>query len=167
MLAHNDLGGEKLLILPHSIALSPAEARAIRAFLARGGVVVADSSPGVFDGHGRRLPAPQIESGFTTLAADDAAGLDRALRHAGVEPLVGVDSTDVEVHILYHGNKTIIALQRDLSLSKATEATALTLPRPLSVHDLRQNQAQGRVQHLTVQIDPVTPTVLLLEPADP
>lgn len=168
MLAHNEFGGEKLLILPHSIALSPSEARAIRTFLARGGVVVADSPPGVFDAHSRQLPAPEIESGFTVVAADDAAGLRRALQRAGLEPLVRIDATDVEIHILNYGNKTILALQRDLSPpSEVTKATALTLPRPLSVHDLRRNQAYGRVQHLTVQIDPIAPTVLSLEPADP
>src|SRR5260370_30791239 len=80
MLVHADLSEEKLLILPHSIALSPDEVRVIRAFGARGGVVVADSPPGVFDAHSRRLPEPQIASGFTMLAPDDAAGLGGALR---------------------------------------------------------------------------------------
>jgi hypothetical protein len=167
MLAHADLGEDKLLILPHSIALSPAEAHAIRAFGARGNVVVADTPPGVFDAHSRRLPGPQVESGFTMLAADDAAGLGRALRQAGVEPLVRLDRTDLEIHTFRHAHETIIALQRELSPSEATEATALTLPRPLSVYDLSRNQALGRVQHLRLQIDPVTPTVLSIEEADP
>ena len=162
MLARNGLGGEHLLVLPHSIALSLAEVRAVRAFAARGGVVLADVPPGAFDAHSRRLPRPRIESGFTMLAPDDASGLRRALRRAGVAPLVGVDATDVEMHILRHGTRTIIALQRDLSVPDTTKAVALTLPRPLSVHDLRRNQELGRVQHLTVNLDPVAPTVLSL-----
>ena len=46
---------ETTLILPHAIALSAAEAGAIKAFAERGGQVIADTPPGQFDGHGRRL----------------------------------------------------------------------------------------------------------------
>ena len=36
-------GDYRILMLPHTIALSPTEAREIRAFVERGGIVVADS----------------------------------------------------------------------------------------------------------------------------
>ena len=43
----------KVLILPACLCLSDAEARAITAFCARGGTVVADYLPGVWDQHGK------------------------------------------------------------------------------------------------------------------
>ncbi|MFK5923223.1 MAG: beta-galactosidase trimerization domain-containing protein [Verrucomicrobiota bacterium] len=43
----------KVLILPATYCLSEAEARRIRAFVLRGGTVIADFLPGVFDQHGR------------------------------------------------------------------------------------------------------------------
>ena len=57
-------GSYKLLLLPHSIALSDAEAEAIEEFSARGGTVIADTTPGLFDEHGRRLAAPRFAALF-------------------------------------------------------------------------------------------------------
>lgn len=48
----------KVLILPKVLALSEQEAHAIRDFTLRGGVVIADSQCGTFDGLGRRRPFP-------------------------------------------------------------------------------------------------------------
>jgi hypothetical protein len=48
--------GVKLFVLPWSLALSEKEVAALRAFVEAGGVVVADSMPGRFDGHGRAYP---------------------------------------------------------------------------------------------------------------
>jgi hypothetical protein len=45
------MGKYKVLILPLSLALSAEEARNIEAFVAAGGVVVADAAPGLTDGH--------------------------------------------------------------------------------------------------------------------
>ncbi len=52
--------GYRVLVLPHSNSLSAAEAGAIREFVAQGGTVIADSEPGTFDEHSRRLPAGQL-----------------------------------------------------------------------------------------------------------
>jgi len=46
----------KTLILPACLCLSDAEARAIEAFCRRGGTVIADYLPGVWDQHGRGRP---------------------------------------------------------------------------------------------------------------
>jgi Beta-galactosidase len=58
--------GYKVLILPHSTALSKAEAVAIRDFVERGGALIADTMPGVFDEHARRLPASPLADLFDT-----------------------------------------------------------------------------------------------------
>lgn len=58
-------GAYRTLILPHAIALSAAEAQEIREFVARGGAVVADGVPGLFDEHGRRQEKPLLSDFFS------------------------------------------------------------------------------------------------------
>ncbi len=53
--------GIKLLILPHAIALSEAEAAAITAFAAAGGTVLADTEPGLFNQHSRWRGTPPLD----------------------------------------------------------------------------------------------------------
>ena len=96
--------GSRVLILPHAIALSQAEADEIRAFAQRGGTVLADTEPGLFDQHSRRLPAPllagvaalpdamMLDAGETS--SDTLAAFGALLRNAGVPPraeLLGPD----------------------------------------------------------------------------
>ncbi len=50
--------GYKVFIMPHSRAVSEAEAKAIRRFVQAGGLLIADIMPGVLNGHG----TPQKES---------------------------------------------------------------------------------------------------------
>ena len=54
----------KVLILPASSALSPAEVRQITAFVKRGGVVIADSTPGILDDHGKVQDRGQLDDVF-------------------------------------------------------------------------------------------------------
>ena len=56
--------GYRILVLPRSSALSPAEARAIREFVAQGGAAIADGEPGAFDEHSRRLAASPLADLF-------------------------------------------------------------------------------------------------------
>ncbi|MCW8131305.1 MAG: beta-galactosidase [Planctomycetota bacterium] len=67
------------LILPKVLALSDAEADAIRSYARLGGLVMADSQCGVFDGHGRRRGAPHRDDGAGAAAGalDEAFGIRR------------------------------------------------------------------------------------------
>ena len=65
----------RVLILPRSSALSEREVDAIREFVARGGFVIADGEPGVFDEHGRRLTTPSLTGVF-----ESGQGRGRAVR---------------------------------------------------------------------------------------
>jgi len=56
--------GYRMLILPHSTALSQAEAQAMREFVGQGGVLIADGSPGAFDERSRRLEQPLLSDLF-------------------------------------------------------------------------------------------------------
>lgn len=53
-------GRYRLVILPHAISLAREEVEALRRFVIGGGVVVADTEPGAFDNHGRRLKRPAL-----------------------------------------------------------------------------------------------------------
>ena len=163
MLVRGDLKarGIKLLILPHAIALSPAEARAIREFAAAGGAVVADVPPGVFDQHSRRMPQPLLDAGVPRIIAPDD------LRAMAPKPPVQVTApnADLVTHIWQHGNKnTIVAVQRDFSPAAANETVVLTLPKPADIYDLRTKQNLGRTDHVSLTLDAVYPALLSVAP---
>jgi hypothetical protein len=136
-------GDYRMLILPHTIALGSNEAAEIRGFVERGGVVIADSEPGQFDEHGRRLTTPALSDLFAGPANRSAISftfgkgkaiylasangrdrqntqrLSRILDNAGVKPpfavlrIDGRPANDVEARIFGNGGLTIVALQRD------------------------------------------------------
>ncbi len=71
--------GIRVLILPRVLALSAREAARIRAFVAKGGTVLADGMPGRFDEHCRRLAKPLLSDLFRPAASAASAGAGRAL----------------------------------------------------------------------------------------
>jgi len=65
----------KVVILPKVLALSDAEAAALRAFVLNGGMVIADGACGTFDGSGRRRGSAATDT--TTGVLDDDFGIAR------------------------------------------------------------------------------------------
>jgi hypothetical protein len=136
-------GNYRIVILPNTIALAPREAKEIREFVEQGGVIIADSQPGIFDEHGRRAAKPFLSEVFdgpaTRSARSFVFGKGRAVylslsddrRHpgirrlaaildaVGVQPLFspvradGQPAEDVETYVFSNGELTIVALQRD------------------------------------------------------
>jgi len=137
------LGNYRLLMLPHSIALSSIEAKEISSFVEHGGIVVADGEPGIFDEHGRRRakpalsevlasPATLAETSFTfgkgkviyTTFRDEGGrqnsrALGEILEAAGLQPRFplgrgdGVPVSDIETYVFENGEVTVVALLRD------------------------------------------------------
>jgi hypothetical protein len=87
--------GLRLLVLPRAIALSPGEAAAVRRFLGKGGTVIADGEPGLFDQHSRRFKKPPLADLFRS--AGDAPS-PRMANPGGqiryLDPLRGVRGDD-------------------------------------------------------------------------
>jgi len=136
-------GDYPILMLPHAIALSAAEAKEIRDFVEGGGIALAAGEPGLFDEHGRRLARPLLSEVFpgpvTRSTTSFAFGKGKAiylppsdhpaqqgeqpaseiLDAAGVRPrypLLRADGSvpdDIETNIFDNGAVTIVALQRD------------------------------------------------------
>jgi hypothetical protein len=153
---------DKAVILPDTLALSPANARAIAALAARGGLVIADTQPGLYDAHSRRLARPAVAPGIARIVAPgDKAGLATVLMQAGIRPAVRLTPPrdDVDITMFRAGDGDIIAVQRSKP-GDGTLTVDMTLPRTMQVTDLRSHRALGRVQHLSITLDPVAPTVL-------
>jgi hypothetical protein len=74
----------KMLVLPQAIAISRKSAQVIRAFVERGGTVVADVRPGAYDGHCRPLAKG---------ALDDLFGVRGAGRKEAAKSAVSIDGT--------------------------------------------------------------------------
>ncbi len=168
--------GIKVLFLPHAIALSDAEVAAIASFGAAGGTVLADTEPGLFDGHGRRRAAPPLpgvphpqavrpdaeEAAPATLEA--LAGL---LRDAGAESrvrLLGPDrqrATGVEARWFRDPRGPILTLQAGRPWGAPPQVT-VRLPTPAAVADLRTGTAPRSTDSLELAPDGIEPAVLLL-----
>ncbi len=170
----------RVLVLPHAIALSEAEVVEIRGFAARGGVVLADTEPAVFDGHGRRRATPALQGVarlFQPLRPDAEpsapsmlAPLAALLTTAGAGPgltLLGPDgevAAGVDVQRFENGGVTIVGLQA-ASPWGAPGLVTLKLPSAAFVHDMRTPGPVQHTDHVTVALDPITPTILALSPA--
>ena len=154
---------DRVLVLPDTLALSPADARAIEVFAKHGGVVVADRQPGVFDGHSRRLPQPDLPVGIARLVApDDHAALSALLAKAGVVAPFRVSAPgDIAMYRFAEGARTILALQ-GRSPGQEEQAVTLTLPRRMSVTNLLSGRSLGSSQTFDVGVGPIEPTILSL-----
>ena len=168
--------GVKLLILPQVIALSQPAIEAIAAFKGQGGTVVADTEPGLFDGHGRRRPAALDGLAIIqpALWADGAAAtpqtldnLAASLRQAGIVPraaLKGPDNataTGLDIQWFHHGPDTLLSVQMQSPWSAPPDLT-LTFPAPARVEDLRHPAQAPSTASLTLHLDPITPALLRL-----
>jgi Beta-galactosidase len=171
--------GSRALILPHAIALSEAEADEITEFAHRGGTVLADTEPGLFDQHSRRLPAPLL-AGVAALpepmmldagqiSSDTLAALGTLLRNAGVSPRAelrgpdGQTASGIDTVWLRHGDTTILALQV-VGPWGAPARIEVRFRKPVSVEDMRIPGRRLRAERIVVDLDPITPTILRLGP---
>ncbi|HEX4177117.1 MAG TPA: hypothetical protein VHY57_01720 [Rhizomicrobium sp.] len=173
--------GSRALILPHAISLSQAEADEISAFAGRGGTVLADTEPGLFDQHSRRRGAPLL-AGVAVLpeammldagqiGSDTLAAFEALLRNAGVvahAELLGPDgqtATGVDAVWLRHGDTTILGMQADAPWG-APARIEVRLPSPAVVEDMRIPGRSLRADRIAIDLDPITPTILRLRSFD-
>lgn len=156
---------DSVLILPDTLALSPASARAIAAFARRGGVVIADRQPGVFDGHSRRLPFPTLAPGIAHLVPPtDVTGLTALLTQAHVAaPFhVAAPRHDVALYVYRRGDTTIVALQRR-EATRAAETISLILPHAMRATDLLSGKSLGRRARITLRLNGLQPAFIRLD----
>lgn len=85
------LGQYKALLMPASTAVGPAEAKAIREFVESGGLVIADTAPGILDDHCRLVESGLLDGLFGVAPS----GLPEK---AGEEP-IRVDSEGLQAEL--------------------------------------------------------------------
>ncbi len=161
--------GVHTVLLPQVLALSDADA----ATLSHVPAVFADTEPGVFDGYGRRRPVPLPVATPLPLrpvsGAASAADLDALRSLLGVPVPVrameadGSTATGVVVSLFDSPDGMIVAVQT-AQPALAARPISLVLPGPRTVLDLRTNSGLGRTERLTLTLDPIDPTILLLQP---
>ena len=175
-LSHN---GVRVLFLPHAISLSDAELAAIRAFAAAGGTVLADTEPGLFDGHLRRreaLPLPTIakvsESVMRRGGTPDASqleGLAEVLRASGAPPRAvfrtpdGGRATGIEARCLRHGATQLLSVQSSAPYAAAARI-AVELSDTATIRDMRADGTSVTAAHFTIALDPADPSILEISP---
>jgi hypothetical protein len=168
------LRGVRMLILPDAIALSPQAAKAIAAFAAGGGVVLADKEAGLFDLHGRRQVKSLLAGAALTRVADFSSGAVAAgLREAHVSPGfaladagTGAEFTDVEARRFQTGKVTILALLRDFSAGRAAlqaENGVLSVGSDRHIYVLGQGPAGSDVS-LKVTLSSTVPAIFVISP---
>ena len=169
----------RVLVLPHAIALSDTEVNEIRVFAARGGMVLADTEPGVFDGHSRRRAVlPQDLARLPLPLRPDAdpstpvmlGALAALLQAAGAAPGVavqepdGLTATGVDVRRFVNGGVTLLMLQTAYPAG-GTRPLHVPVPSGTAVRGLQATGLVREPDRITLQLDGTVPTVLALSPA--
>jgi hypothetical protein len=178
----------RVLVLPSSVALTDAEVRALEAFVARGGTLVADTQPGILDGHCRKLERPSLDAKKhrLTLLGDDVGqyeshrksgagselreALRRALAAAGVRPAVGLTAAGqpvdgCEVVRFLDGAVQYLCITSDQEYAAAkSQPIAIGLPAAKQVYDVRARADLGRQQQFSTTLEPGDPKVFALLP---
>lgn len=173
--------GIRVLFLPDVLSLSDAEIGAIRAFAATGGVVLADTEPGLFDGHGRRRGAAPLgdlakvsEAVMRRGGIADTAQLDTLadlLTAAGAPPRAafrapnGSRATGLEARWFRGDGGLILSLQATAPYAAAPriaiEMTGLT-----ALRDLRA-AGPALTGETIVALDPADPSIFRLTGPSP
>lgn len=142
---------ERLLILPHAIALSPEEIRSVERY---SGTVFADTQPGLFDGHGKRqsVPMPRVK---IVPPADIARESPLRARFPVMAP-----GGDVETWLYRAGQDTWLALHRARS-SDRPETVTLRLG-TWRARDLMHARDLPPAETIELTLDGVEPMLLEL-----
>ena len=145
---------EKLLILPHAIALSPLETRSIARFTADGGIAIADTRPGLFDGHGKLLPVAPLQVPIVPPAALAAMSPVKA------RFVVEAPDNDVETWLYQSGPDLLLALHR--ARASASAETVTVHLNGWRARDLISGLDWPAGDAVTVRLDGVVPLILEL-----
>lgn len=138
-----ELAKYKVLILPYSIALSDAEARAIEAFIARGGTVYADEQTGRMDERCHWRPASLFAAGHKGI-------LRQAPGPIRVEPAFPFPGPYLTTVREFGSSRLIGALPKDTAV--------VELPPTKKV---RYNLLRGGIAAKKIDISPSDPLLLL------
>ena len=186
-------GRYRLLILPHSIALSDSEVEAIEDFSTHG-IVIADTTPGLYDEHGRKRANSRLAALFNSgeaieiapgqlhmndgdprisVANEDVTRLGNFLTQMGISPELrvrdarGALRTNIAIHRYRHESVDLLALHREFLNQQAAdddEQIFVEFPQRVYIYDVRDGSFLGYRRVLPLKLDSIIPTVLALSP---
>ena len=159
------LAGYKVLLMPRINAMSDAEVAAVKAFLAKGGRVVADELPGGCDELGVGRAANPFEGlAGVTVTGKNFDDLDKAQRaatlkmlgEAGARPVLTsptiVDVFGREAMHFTDGVNDVYVVIRHPARSQDDASETFAFPRGGYVWDVRARKPLGRVDRVTTKI---------------
>ena len=154
----------KVLFMPGVCAMSDAEVKAVKDFIAGGGLVIADFMPGTHDELGFKRQAPPFTASEVTVleamfndkdATQKQRILDELLK-AGSRPLISVaDAAKIkgrEAMHFVHGNMHVFAILRDQTRSKDSLTQTFTFPVKGHLYDLRAQKYLGFGNQVTAAV---------------
>jgi hypothetical protein len=98
----------RVLILPQAEALGPEEAEVIRDFVNRGGHVIADVRPGIYDGHCKPLEAGSLDELFGVARSGHAEAAPGGLAvKVGDGPELAVEKATVDPTVTLAGGESL------------------------------------------------------------
>jgi len=164
--------GEKVVILPHVLALSDREVAALRARVGRGEQLLGDVLPGTYDAHLRRRAAAP------SLPVRLVPGLDRQVLRAAlpavVQPSWRVEggaggAGDVTIRVLRRGGRIILGIEGTQPgvVPEPSRVLTVRFDRPRAVRDLGGGEAERVRDRLEVRLVGGRPALLSLGPERP
>ncbi|MBN1444553.1 MAG: carbohydrate binding domain-containing protein [Candidatus Omnitrophica bacterium] len=190
-MADGKLSNYKFLILPYSRAIWEGEAKAMREFVAKGGVIFADGPAGIMNEHGTEA-AINMLSGITVATAsnplwkylsvrDTNAGLAyrkevrAVLANAGIEPRFRITPKDqgklngCEVVEFKNGKATYLGILqgREYIQDKDEDAgrpVTITLPETFHVYSVLEKNYLGYTKNIDTTIESAVPKLYALLP---
>ena len=152
---HGQLKDRKVLLMPCVCAMSDAEVKAVKDFMACGGCVIADFLPGEFDELGNKRETPPFTADemvvlgtiFNDKDVDQKKKILSSLLRAGSNPLICVENApDIPGREAMHfisGDMHIFAVLRNQTRSKDALTQTFTFPVSGHIYDLRTGKYLG------------------------
>jgi hypothetical protein len=188
-------GGWKLLVMPHSLALSDKEVAEVRTFLENAqGIVLADT-PVLFDERGKlrqtepfgmRAPGVVSIEGYgsrrlqAALPGDWSWLAERSRAVPREVVLTSAPASRTQIHRFRLGEATLVVFERNVEYHMSDDITAAggnaNLERAIDLHarfgakahvyDLRRQQYLGLTDAITLTLDPWRPSLYALLPRE-
>lgn len=162
--------GVRVLVLPHVLVLSDAEAAEVDAFAAAGGMVLADGPAGIYDGHARLRAVPALAADtFQALAEPSRQqAIANALAATKVRPVVDFPPAftaepPATLAVRRNGAITLLGFQGNGPGADAA-LHVLRLRAPAFVRDIRAGGMWTRTDRLELRLDGEGPSLFAIAP---
>lgn len=152
----------KVLILPSSLMLSQKEADAIRAWVKNGGVLLADSAPGICAYNGDMLEKPMlgdVPMDILDFQSSDTAKIRELVAKAGIQPIAYFREGDrdldgAEIVKFTRGNAEFVLLRKKpTGADKFPMSAELVFPTKAYTWEQRTGKYLGLIDRVEVKMD--------------